>query len=190
MYDYIKGTITDITTKSITIECGNIGYILRTPNPYNFEIDKEAYVYTYLHVREDIFELYGFETKNERDFFLSLISVKGLGPKGALAILASGKVEETIQAIESGNNKFLERFPGIGAKASQQIILDLHGKLNFNQVVTKKLEDPKVDSVREALKNLGYKAQEIKRIEPILEAHLEEPIGALIKIALKALLKN
>lgn len=185
MYNYIKGKITQINAKFITLENNQIGYLLKTPNPYNFELNSEVTVYTHLYVREDIFDLYGFQSSQERDFFLQLISVKGLGPKGALAILASGNIQLIIDAIQSGNNRYLERFPGIGAKASQQIILDLHGKVNIQETVTKTIEDPKITSTKEALKNLGYKPAEIKKVIPILEANLHEPIGTLIKLALR-----
>lgn len=188
MYEYIKGKITIITPKYIVIENNGVGYNVKTPNPYNYELDSTVTVYTYLHVREDVFELYGFSSLSERDFFLSLISVKGIGPKGALAILASGKTEETINAIKESNSRYLEKFPGIGAKASQQIILDLNGKLNFEERKTQLKLDPKVEDVKDALKNLGYKQAEIKKIEPVIEANVNEPMNSLIKIALKALL--
>ena len=188
MYEYIKGKVTIITPKYITVENNNIGYNIKTPNPYNYELDSLVTIYTYLHVREDVFELYGFSSLDERDFFLSLISVKGIGPKGALAILASGKTEETINAIKESNSRYLEKFPGIGAKASQQIILDLNGKLNFDERKAPEKVDPKVEDVKATLKNLGYKQVEIKKVEPIIIANINEPMGSLIKIALKALL--
>lgn len=187
MYNYFKGTITNIDAKSITIECNNIGYLLYTPNPYSFNMGEEMTVYVYLHVRENIFELYGFKSSKERDFFFKLISVKGLGPKGALAILASGDTNNIISAINSGNTKYLQRFPGVGPKASQQIVLDLHGKLNIDEVKTSQIQDPKITSTLEALKNLGYKQSELKKVLPILENNLQLGISEMIKLALKNL---
>lgn len=186
MYNYIKGTITDINAKCITIECNNIGYLIYTPNPFSFTNGENVTIYTYLHVREDIFDLYGFKTTKERDFFFKLISVKGLGPKGALTILASGDTQEIIDAIESGNTKYLQRFPGVGQKASQQIVLDLHGKLTFENKEPLKV-DPKVEQTIEALKNFGYKPSEIKKVVPILENNLNLSISELIKLGLKNL---
>lgn len=185
MYNYIKGTITDINAKSITLECNNIGYNLYTPNPFSFSLNENATIYTYLHVREDIFELYGFKTQKERDFFFKLISVKGIGPKGALAILAGGDSQEIIEAINSNNIKFLQKFPGVGPKASQQIILDLHGKLDLDNIKSSKVKNPNIEQALEALKNLGYKPQELKKVIPVLEANETLSIGALIKLALK-----
>lgn len=185
MYNYIKGRITQINAKYVTLENNQIGYLIKTPNPFNFELNSEVTIYTYLYVREDIFDLYGFASAKERDFFLQLISVKGLGPKGALAILASGNIQLIIDAIQSGNNRYLERFPGIGAKASQQIILDLHGKVNLQEKMAEATEDTKITNVKEALKNLGYKPAEIKKVTPFIEANIDQPLGILIKLALK-----
>lgn len=185
MFNYIKGRITSINGCYITLENNSIGYAIKTPNPFNFDLNSETIVYTYLHVREDLFELYGFKSEEERNFFLQLISVKGLGPKGALAILASGNLDLIIEAINSGNAKFLQQFPGIGQKASQQIILDLNGKINLSNQV--KLANPKVDSVKEALKSLGYNQAEIKKIIPIIEQNISLEIKDLVKIALKNL---
>lgn len=187
MYNYFKGTITNIDAKSITLECNNIGYLFYTPSPFSFTLGEEITIYCYLHVREDIFDLYGFKTSKERDFFFKLISVKGLGPKGALAILASGNSNDIINAINSGDSKYLQRFPGVGPKASQQIVLDLHGKLNLDEVTTSKTQDPKITQAVEALKNLGYKQSELKKIIPTLEDNLSLSINELIKLALKNL---
>ena len=184
MYNYIKGTITEINAKYITLENNQIGYLIKTPNPFAFELNQNTTIYIYQYVREDIIDLYGFSSKQERDFFLQLISVKGLGPKGALAILASGNLSAIIDAIKAGNNRYLERFPGIGAKASQQIVLDLHGKISFEEE-KKAPVDPKINQTIEALRNLGYKAQEIKKVIPILEANINEPTSTLVRIALK-----
>lgn len=183
MFNYIKGTITYVNGNYITLENNSIGYIIKTPNPFNFEINSSVTIYTYLHVREDAIELFGFQNMEERDFFLQLISVKGLGPKGALAILGSGSLKETIEAINNGNAKYLLRFPGIGQKASQQIILDLHGKINLNQ--TSKIINPQIENVKEALKSLGYNNNEIKSIIPLLEQNQNLSTSELTKLALK-----
>ena len=185
MFNYIKGTITNINGSYITLENNSIGYIIKTPNPFNFDLNSNIIIYTYLHVREDILELYGFKTEIERNFFLQLISVKGLGPKGALAILASDDLEPIINAINNGDARFLQKFPGIGSKASQQIILDLNGKINLE--LNKKVHDPKIDNVKEALKSLGYSQNEIKRINPIIEENISLDVKDLIKLALKNL---
>lgn len=187
MFNYIKGKVAVVTGSYVVIENNNVGFQIKVANPFNFEIDSEITIYTYMHVREDAIELFGFETNEEKQFFLQLISVKGLGPKSALAIIANGNIARTIEAINNADNRYLQKFPGIGAKASQQIILDLHGKLNFQAEIKK--SNPKIDDIKEALKSMGYKADEIKSVVPLLEANINEPVQVLIKLALKHFIK-
>jgi len=118
MFSYLKGTITEIRPEYVTLETGDIGYRLFAPNPYQYHIGDIETIYVYQKVAEDEISLYGFKTAAMRDLFLKLISVNGIGPKSAKAILAAGSVEAITAAIESGNAKFLQKFPGIGPKAS------------------------------------------------------------------------
>ena len=184
MYEYIKGMITEIETTHIVVETGGIGYLVYVPNPYSFSLNKEEKVYVYQQVREDELSLYGFHTKEEKDLFLKLIAVKGLGCKMALPILASN-VSGVIDAIERENILYLKKFPKIGDKVARQIILDLKGKLvETNQNVNT------LDSFSEltlALNSLGYKSADIKKILPNIQVDLD--IQTQIKEALKLLLK-
>lgn len=187
MYDYIKGTITNIEPNTITLECFGIGYLLKTPNPYNFKINDEHQLYIYQHVREDLIELYGFSTILERLMFIKLINVKGLGPKGALAILAASSVSEIVTSIENGDSTYFRKFPGIGTKGSQQIILDLKGKLDFEKDQSKTNED--LTNLISALKALGYKYNEIKLITKDFKVSDYQSLGDAVKAALKKLIK-
>ncbi len=187
LYNYIKGKVTIVKGSYIVLENNDIGYQIKTANPFKFETGAIVTLWTYLHIREEIMDIYGFTTPEERDFFLQLISVKGLGPKGALAIIASDSIEKVIHAIKNSDTKYLQRFPGIGVKASQQIILDLHGKINFGEDKTN--EDPKITYITEALKAMGYRQSEIKSVTPIIENNIDQPTAVLIKIALKSLSK-
>lgn len=187
MYDYIKGTITNIEPNTITLECFGIGYLLKTPNPYNFKIGDEHKIYTYQHVREDLIELYGFQAIDERLMFLKLINVKGLGPKGALAILAASTVSEVVSAIENGDPAYFRKFPGIGTKGSQQIILDLKGKLDFEPTSSKTSED--LTNLISALKALGYNSAEIKTVTKDFKVSDYPSLGEAVKAALKKLTK-
>lgn len=182
MFNYIKGTITEVNSSYVVIENNNIGYIIHTPSPFSFKENDNLIVYIYTHIREDIFDLYGFKTKEERDLFIKLISVKGIGPKGALAILASGDINGLKQAIETSDSKYLQKYPGIGPKASGQIILDLRGKLDAPKVV-----DPKIDSVKEALRSLGYSNMELKKIDEFLINNKDLSMEQLVKMSLKKL---
>ncbi len=183
MYSYLKGTVTEIDSTSITLDVNNVGYLIYTANPYEFIIDKEYKVYLYQYVREDEISLYGFKTIEDRELFLKLISVKGLGCKMALPMLATGSVDGIMDAIERENILYLKKFPKIGDKVARQIILDLKGKLALKtEVVNKNL-----DELTEVLKGLGYKAPDIKKILPSIDD--TKDINNQVKDALKLLLK-
>lgn len=187
MYAYIEGVVSEVTPKYIVCENNKIGYLLIVSNPYNYKPNETYKIYTYLHVREDIFDLYGFKTKAERDLFLKLISVSGIGPKSALSILASGSVNEIVKAIEDRNDAYLRKFPGIGAKASQQIILDLRGKVSFDSIDNQSVHSSKLDDVEDALIALGYSKKEITKVIAKLDGTKDE--GDLVKEALKLITK-
>lgn len=184
MFHYIRGIITHISATFIVCENNNIGYILKTPNPFSFHTQEEVTLYTYMYIREDILDIYGFKTASEKDLFTKLISVKGIGPKGALAIIANGDINRLEQAIKDSDAKYLQKFPGIGPKASSQIILDLQGKLTLSQTI---IQNPKVMDVKEALRSLGYSNQELKKLDHYIAEHIHEPIENLIKLCLKKL---
>ena len=183
MYAYIEGVIKDIESTYIVLENNGIGYLVNVASPYSFNIDEKIKVYIYQHVREDENTLYGFKTKEEKELFLKLINVKGLGPKMALPLLATGSIDGIKDAIERENILYLKKFPKIGEKVARQIILDLKGKLVENKTVNVKTND----ELMEALKGLGYKAQDINKVIPSIKA--DDPIEVQIKEALKLLLK-
>lgn len=185
MYSYIKGEITEIKATNITIESYGIGYFVKVPNPYSFTINSKTIIYIHHHVREDVIELYGFATSLEKETFEKLISVKGLGPKGALAILASASPQDIYTASKNSDAKFFIKFPGIGQKLSQQIILDLKGKLNFEEEAT--IQDERIEQVGLALKSLGYSATEIKNILKRLKLEPDTTLSDAVKMALKML---
>jgi Holliday junction DNA helicase RuvA len=185
MYTYLKGKVTEIESNHITLEIGGIGYLIYTANPYQFEIDNEYKIYIYQLIREDELSLYGFKTIEDKELFLKLISVKGLGCKMALPMLATGSSTGIIDAIERENILYLKKFPKIGDKVARQIILDLKGKLVNSQTgVNNALE---LDELVEVLKGLGYKNPDIKRVLPNIDK--SKAIEEQIKEALKLLLK-
>lgn len=177
MFDYLIGTIADIQATYIVLECQGIGYRLMAANPYAFANHKNegspTKVFVEQVVREDAITLYGFKTQDERRLFLKLISVSNIGPKSALSILAIGDHDGLIQAVEGDDVTYLTKFPGVGKKTAQQIILDLKGKLDFasskasNQVVAVQSasNNAMLADVLEALAGLGYSQREIKLVE-------------------------
>ncbi len=186
MYDYIKGVITGIYSNSIVVDNNGIGYLIYTPNPYSFQENNEYKVFVYQNVKEDELSLYGFKTIEEKELFLKLISVKGLGPKMALPILATGSVSGVVDAIERENILYLKKFPKIGDKVAKQMILDLKGKLGV--INTDSITNSNsYEELIEVLKGLGYKEKEFKTIINKIDASLS--IEDQVKEALKLLLK-
>lgn len=183
MYEYIKGTIDSINPGFISLDNNGVGYKIYVSNPYSFKETEEYKIYLYEHIREDEDTLYGFKTIEERDLFLKLINVKGLGPKMALPLFSNGSIDGVIDAIERENILYLKKFPKIGDKVARQIILDLKGKLvsKTDPVVVKDEE------LTEALQALGYKNADINKILPKINKDLT--IEDKIKEALKLLLK-
>src|SRR5574344_2675829 len=181
MLNYIKGKVKDITGTYIVIENNNLGYEINVGNPFQFQLDNEYIVYLYEKIAEDEDTLYGFKTQEEKALFLKLISVKGVGPKMALPIIATGSVNGIIDAIDRENILYLKKFPKIGDKVARQIVLDLKGKLVLTEDT-----DKSNDELVLALESLGYKNNDIKNV--IVKVNKTLPIEGQIKDALKLLL--
>lgn len=184
MYFYIKGTVVEQYGSYIVLDKDNIGYLINVANPYSFELNKEYKVFIYQQIREDENSLYGFKTLEEKDLFLKLISVKGIGPKMALPILATGSINGIVDAIERENILYLKKFPKIGEKAARQIILDLKGRIKIDGI---EVQDSNYEELQEVLKGLGYKDKDYKNI--INKVDITLPIELQVKEALKLLLK-
>lgn len=203
MYDYIKGKVTRVTPEYIVLENQGIGWQLFTPNPFAFRLSElEQTVYVHLHVREDAELLFGFTSLEQRELFRKLILVSGIGPKGALAILASGSPSHVIQAIEMEDESFLVKFPGVGKKTARQMILDLKGKLGslMQNIELPSTEDElqlfvvetneALEEAMLALSALGYSERELLKVKPGLEEHESlSTTDEYMKEALKLLLK-
>ena len=184
MYSYMIGEVKDIVLNAIVLENNKIGYLINTPNPFAFEEGKEYKVYLYQQIKEDEHCLFGFKTKEEKELFLKLISVKGLGPKMALPILATGSISGIMDAIERENLLYLKKFPKIGDKLAKQMFLDLKGKLGTIDSVE---EENHTDEVRDALIGLGYKEKELRSVLAKVDHSLsvEEQIKAALKLFMK-----
>ena len=185
MYAYIIGKVVEIGSNTISVDNNGIGYLITTPNPYSFNVNEEYKIYIYQHVREDEITLYGFKTLEEKQMFLKLIGVKGLGCKMALPMIAAGSTEGIIDAIERENILYLKKFPKIGDKVARQIILDLKGK--FDYISNNNVKDNSKDELIDVLKGLGYKQSDINRV--LLNIDFSKTIEEQIKEALKLLLK-
>lgn len=203
MFDFIKGKINFVSPEYVVIENNGIGYQIHTPNPfyYSEKVGKETLIFTYQYVREDVIALYGFSNREEKTLFTKLLNVSGIGPKGALAILASGQPEQVVQAIENEDENFLVKFPGVGKKTARQMILDLKGKLHqlvpdlfpnlfsgHEDIGAKTDGSDELEEAILALKALGYAEKEIKKVVPELKKQ-KLSTDQYIRVALQKLLK-
>ena len=184
MIYFLKGRVALKDKDTVVIDVNNVGYQVLVSHIDDYEIGEEVLVYTYNVVREDEQYLVGFSSLDEKSVFLSLIKVKGLGPRTAIGALSSTTPSEVVNAIASNNVAYLKKLPGIGAKAAAQIILDLKGELTGGSK-----GDPGVyEDVYEALKGLGFKGAAIDRVL----ATINEPGASsedILRIALSKLRK-
>ena len=132
MFYYIDGTVTEIQNMMAVVDCGGVGYALNTTvnTLAALKTGERSKLYTYLNVREDCFELYGFATLSEKHCFELLIGVSGVGPKAALSILSANTPDALAMAILTENEKALMVAQGIGKKIAQRVILELKDKMS------------------------------------------------------------
>lgn len=173
MYEYLTGTISIVAPQYIVVDVQGVGYKLLVANPYRFHEDsaKAVRVFVYQAVRDDDISLFGFSDQAEKRLFMQLINVSGIGPKSALAILANPDHQGLVDAIANNNIGYLTKFPGIGKKTASQIVLDLKDKLAaatagslFDQQPVSATANPALADALAALKALGYKEREVKKI--------------------------
>lgn len=201
MLYYVQGVVTHVAPYLAVVDCGGVGFACHTTS-YTLSaltVGKAAKLYTYLHVREELFELYGFASERELNCFQMLIGVSGVGPKAALAILSSNSPENLAMAIVSENEKALTSAPGIGKKIAQRIILELKDKLAKGQIMAggggeafaggiTVIPENKASEASAALAVLGYSQQEIAAVLRGIE--LESlPLDEIIRQALKKMVK-
>ena len=200
MYEYIKGTVIKVSPTHLVLENQGIGYHILIANPFRLstQINQEATVYIYQGVSQDATRLYGFINSEEKELFLKLIGVSGIGPKSALAILAAEDHVGFVQAVEQNNVKYLQKFPGVGKKTAAQIVLDLQGKLSdlspevievFGEEMDLLSMNNNLDEALEALAVLGYTQRDIKKVKPLLEKMTDASADDYIREALKHLIR-
>ncbi|MBP5593190.1 MAG: Holliday junction branch migration protein RuvA [Clostridia bacterium] len=134
MYAYIKGTVAYTTQTGAVIDVAGVGYDISCSEPFLYkltsQVGKIVTIYTYLNVKEDEMSLFGFETIQEKNMFLNLISVNGIGPKLALSIIGGIKLNDLISAIVSGNSMIVNSVKGVGKKTAEKIIIELRDKIS------------------------------------------------------------
>ncbi len=197
MIDYICGKLITKLPTYIMIDVNGVGYGLHIPlSTYARlgEVEGTQEIYTYLYVRDDAMQLYGFVSREEKELFELLLSVTGVGPRMALGILSTLSVDEFRQAVNSEDVSLLTTVPGIGRKTGERLLLELRDKIGVSipEPVTGKIAKVAADSARDAisaLMSLGCKPQEAARAIRTARKHLPEgcSLEELIREALKHL---
>ena len=187
MIGQLTGTIAAREAGSIILDVAGVGYLLRVTSPtYQLLTKKEGAVTlrTHLAVRENALDLYGFLEEKELHFFELLLTVSGIGPKTALAVLSVADVETIISAVSEGNSAYLTKVAGIGRKIAEKIVLELRDKVGAIEKASVSMQED--SDVLEALRSLGYQASEAREA---LKQLPKEMAGASdrLKAALKML---
>ena len=189
MYEYIKGTLAHTGDGYAVIDVGGIGYkIITSNNNLNIASGQNVTFYTYLHVKEDIFELYGFATPEERASFLLLLSVSGVGPKAAISILSCLTPANLATAIITNTPKAITAAQGVGPKVASRIILELKDKIGTTEMITSGNEQTSSPQSAEneaivALTSLGYSFNDAAAA--VAKAPKDLSVEDTIKFALK-----
>ena len=200
MIEYLKGDLTELTPTTATIECHGVGYLTHISLYTYTAIQNRPQVKLYVHeaIRDDAYQLYGFVDKRERELFLQLISVSGIGGNTARTILSALNPNELCEVIASGNDKLLKMVKGIGGKTAQRIIVELKDKIaavggddfsavNSGKVLFAEVNNEVLDSAVAALTMLGYTAATSQKV---VKAIIKEQPSVTIEAAIKEALRR
>ena len=192
MISYIKGVIDTVEHDKVIIENNNMGYNVLMSQSATEVLGQgeEIKIYTYLHVKEDAIQLFGFLSKNELEMFKKLISVSGVGPKGGLAIVSALPENNLQMAIISGDAKAISKAQGIGAKTAQRIIIELKDKIDLEEMLEVSSEDISSDNsiqsdAIDALIALGYSKTESFNAVKKISVDENMDVEDILKLALK-----
>lgn len=194
MLAFIEGNVEYITTDRIIVNNNGIGYNIFMPSSHIsvIKLNEQIKVFTYLNVREDAMQLFGFLNMDDFEVFKLLLSVSGIGPKGALAILSTITTDDLRVAVFSDDAKAISKAPGIGGKTAQRVIIELKDKLNLEDILGK--EENNQESVADnsaiseavmALVSLGYSQTDSLKVVKSIENASDMDVESLIKSSLK-----
>lgn len=200
MISYIKGELVELTENAIVLDHDGMGFLIMMPASILAKlpaIGSELKVHTYLYVKEDALDLYGFLTKDDLKVFRLLITVSGIGPKGALAILSTMSPDDLRFAVLAGDSKTISKAPGIGSKTAQKLIIELKDKLKIENVLDggadggyepqSDMGDTAAAEAVMALTALGYSSADATRAVRQVDGGADMDSEALLKAALKKL---
>jgi len=198
MISYIKGIVADVEDNAVIVECGGIGYrIFATPQVLQegLRIGEDIAIHTYLQVKEDDMQLYGFTSRDDLQIFKLLISVNGIGPKAGMGILSGLSADEIRFAILSDDVATMSKAPGIGKKTAGKLILELKDKLSLQDAFEQKLSNQMTNEdsdggeaqreAIEALSALGYSGAEALKAMKQIDISQHDDVSSLLKEALK-----
>ena len=201
MFHYISGTVTELLPSLAVVDCGGVGFEINTSayTLHRLKAGEKAMLYTYVHIREDVFEIYGFSEKTEKRCFEMLLGVSGVGPKAALSILSVNTPEGLIMAIVTGDEKSITAAAGVGKRIAQRVILELKDKIAKEAEEVSFADPPtfsaapsgersKLGDASAALATLGYSGPEINAALKNVSAE-ELTVEQIIKAALKQMMK-
>lgn len=196
MIGYLKGNVLTVGIETVTLEVNGVGYELSCSGPVLQDLatyrDQVQELWVYTHLREDALHLFGFASPEEKEFFLTLLKINGVGPKMALSILSGASIEKIMSMIENEDVKGLTCLPKVGKKTAEQMILSLKGKLVLS---TREENKNKIKSsgsqnlllITSALVNLGYKIHDVEKV--ILELPREMEVQEGVRRGLQVLAK-
>lgn len=195
MYAYLSGKVADKAQNSLVIDVGGVGYLLSVSMNTLQEtppVGEQMKIYTYFSVREDAMELFGFASQEEKNMFVRLLTVSGIGPKVALSILGAMPLRDLTLAIVTGDITALSRAPGVGKKTAQRLALELKEKvdeseLNYSPISSGPVTPIQEDAAQEALaalQALGYTAAEAARAVQQVRGQ-SDSANELVRLALR-----
>ncbi len=190
MFDYIKGLITANRNTVLVIENQGIGYLLRCSlrTASQLRIGSEAQVFTYQHVTQDQTQLFGFAVPDEREFFLQIISISGIGPKVALAVLSAMTISELLRAVQLGDEEQFTAVPGVGKMTAKRLLLELSKKLpEIESSDAEEEEQSNLTAALQALEALGFKRA---KVEPLVRRQLNDDQEMAVEDILRGVLKQ
>ncbi len=197
MIGFVKGRIDEISEENVVVDIGGIGCNVKISSETAAQlsgVNEEVKLYTYTCVREDLFQLYGFLTRDELEILKKLITVNGIGPKGGLAILSVMSVDNLRFAIIAGDAAAIAKAPGIGKKTAERVILDLKDKVSIEdtfvskemmQLTEKTVDKQAKNEAVEALTALGYSASDALRAVNMVSFEEDMSVETILKLALK-----
>ena len=201
MFNYISGTVEELGPNLAVVDCGGVGFQINTSmyTVSSLKAGAKAKLYTYVHIREELFEIYGFSTKSEKRCFENLIGVSGVGPKAAVAILSVTTPENLVMSILAGDEKAITAAAGVGKKLAQRIILELKDKLGRETDSMSFAGGPvpapagmnggKRNDAAAALSVLGYGSAEINAALKNIDTEAMS-VEEIVKAALRGMLRQ